>query len=115
MLKTLHSVYGRILEEVTELLDDGKVTKYVIKNGSRHMFMVETLNEQYAVFSNINFCQCPTFREHVLNLPDQITCKHILTLELAKITGKVKTETITELQFVEYLNNFMCDVTGAPP
>ena len=114
MLKSLHSVYGNVLGEATELLDDGKVTKYTVKNGTRHMYTVETLSEQHALFGDINFCQCSTFRERVLNSPDQITCKHVLTLELAKITDKVKTETITELQFVEFLNNFMCDIPGVP-
>ncbi|KAJ3652527.1 hypothetical protein Zmor_018483 [Zophobas morio] len=114
VLTELSSVFGHVLAAATELLDNCKITQYQTTDKYRSIYKVGTNMERYTIYNDINFCQCQFFQSQVLEDKASVTCKHVLALKLNQITNCVKvwTETVTDSQFVEFLNeqlNFVND------
>ncbi|XP_044261148.1 zinc finger SWIM domain-containing protein 7-like [Tribolium madens] len=105
-LTQLHSFFGSTLSQASELLETCKITKYETKDKTRSIYKVGSNLERYTIYNDINFCQCQAFQSQVLEDNTSLTCKHVLALKLNQITDviKVKTETVTDSQFVEFLH-----------
>lgn len=87
-----------------ELLEKCKVVEYKTDSGIRNIFKVIMKKEQYTIYENINFCQCETFYLQVLESRHSLTCKHVLAVKLAQITGQLTKEVITGSIFLDFLN-----------
>ncbi|KAJ8910490.1 hypothetical protein NQ315_012337 [Exocentrus adspersus] len=97
VLENLHSLFGEALTLATELLEKCKIIEYQADNGLRNVFNIRFTED-------INFCQCETFRLQVLESRHTLTCKHVLAVQLARITGDVKTEVVSGSHLVDFLN-----------
>ncbi|XP_018565658.1 zinc finger SWIM domain-containing protein 7-like [Anoplophora glabripennis] len=103
ILENLYSFFGESFVLATELLEKCKIIEYGVDSGIRNIFKV-IMKEQYTIYEDINFCQCKTFRLQVLESRHTLTCKHVLAVKLARISGQLTKETISDSQFVDFLN-----------
>lgn len=104
ILEVLHSYFGEPFSKATEMIDKVQITRYSTEDARRWVFEVSTPQEQYVVFEGINFCQCDFFHNCVLGKGTNITCWHVLTVNLAKVLGRFKQDKLSESVFAEYLN-----------
>ncbi|CAG9861038.1 unnamed protein product [Phyllotreta striolata] len=103
-LEVLHSCFGEPFLLAAELLDKCRIIDYKLDGGLRNVYKIVSSKEQYTILDNINFCNCNVFRLQVLESRKAITCKHVLAVKLGIITGKVRLETVTGSQLVDFLN-----------
>jgi predicted nucleic acid-binding Zn finger protein len=105
-LLQLHAVFGNVLSLAAELLESCKITKYETADKCRKVYKIGSNLERYTIYDSIIFCQCQSFQNQVLTDQINLTCKHVLALKLNQITKSVRvvSETVTDSQFVEFLN-----------
>ncbi|KAF5294345.1 hypothetical protein FQR65_LT10798 [Abscondita terminalis] len=105
VLLGLHDVFGESFVKAVELLETGTVLRYETPDNLRRTLKVSDRCKAYTLFSDINFCYCPTFKHQVLKQRNLITCKHVLAAKLAEIQNKIQTERVTNTQLVDLLNH----------
>lgn len=100
-LLALHSIFGNVLERALEtILRKDSVTLYTLQNDHRSLIEVKGNNDKvYRLLPNVNYCFCPAFQNHVLQIKSEITCKHILAAYVAKLTQTINTCLVTKEQF----------------
>lgn len=107
-LLSLASVFGAITARALDLLDRDRLFQYQTKNGLRRLTKVNGTTKYYTILDNLNYCQCEAFQYHVLKVRNALTCKHVLAVKLAAISGKIRVvETISDQRFKDVLYNSM--------
>ncbi|KAF7287669.1 hypothetical protein GWI33_006012 [Rhynchophorus ferrugineus] len=103
-LEKLYSYFDETFLLATELLEKCKIQQFSTPDRLRKIYKISVNDEYYTVFDNINFCMCEDFQLAVLNKKSQITCKHVLAVNIAKVTKNVSNESITPLMYENFLN-----------
>ncbi|KAL1501316.1 hypothetical protein ABEB36_006659 [Hypothenemus hampei] len=105
ILENLYSYFGESFADATELLEKCRIIQYTTTDSLRTVYEVSlTSLEQYLIYDNINYCPCDDFKIQVLELNNNISCKHVLVVYLAKITSNVKVEKLNDELFSDFLN-----------
>lgn len=103
-LETLYSYFDETFLIATELLEKCKIQQFSTPDGLRKIYKISVNDGYYTVFDNINFCLCQDFQLAVLDKRSQITCKHVLAVNIGKITKNISNEIITPLMYESFLN-----------
>lgn len=110
-LESLHDMFGNVFMGAAEFLETCKIMLYETEDGSRKVYKIGNKKEQYTIYENINFCDCPIFRYQVLEIQNYMTCKHVLGVILGEAFGKISKETVSGSQMVDFLNEQLHNVT----
>ncbi|CAH0547333.1 unnamed protein product [Brassicogethes aeneus] len=102
-LLELYSLFGDVFETAINLVEKCKIIQYQTQSG-RKIFKVIRPKEQYTVYDGINFCFCNFFHAEVLENQSALTCCHVLIAKLGTIMNIQSIESITDKQFVDFLN-----------
>ncbi|XP_044762993.1 zinc finger SWIM domain-containing protein 7-like [Coccinella septempunctata] len=110
-LESLYDLFGNVFIAAAEFLENCKITMYKTEDSSRKVFKIGNKKEQYTIYENINFCDCPVFRYQVLELQNYFTCKHVLGVIIGRTIGKVTEENVSDSQMVDFLNEQLNNIT----
>ncbi|KAB0791500.1 hypothetical protein PPYR_03300 [Photinus pyralis] len=106
VLQSLHDVFGEVFVKSADFLETGEVVRYETPNAIRAVLKVGNKKEVYTLFDDINFCHCGTFAR-VLSGEGLLTCEHVLAARLARISGRMKVNRLTDLQYVEFVSDLV--------
>lgn len=107
LLKSLNFILydnHRILESALDIVDDtdNKIIKYQSNSSLRCFFKVNgSQGNQYLCFEK--FCPCQSFLQQAKQTPENIYCKHILSIKIASLLNRVGEEVVDDEVFIEML------------
>lgn len=89
-----------MLDRALDLVERNKVKLYISTSQICQLLEVVGGNGvAYKFYPNINYCPCKAFKNTVLLLRTEYTCKHVLAAKLARILDRCTVETITDDNF----------------
>lgn len=89
-MTALHSIFQQNLVPALDLVERGRVTKYVCSTGpvTRKLYVVQgSTGNQYVCLTTSSYCSCPSYVYNVLVKGDALLCKHQLAVRLATSLG----------------------------
>lgn len=107
----LHALFGEVFIRALELLDAGKFRVFATK--TRKLLRVRHKNEEYTLFSGLNYCSCKAFKYQTLVNRKHVCCKHVLAgFLVGKIGGELTVDFVTEEQMSVLVKGLFEDFFG---
>ena len=82
---SLSEVFGQRVKKALEVLDEGRVKRYVFQPSGRVVWIVVGKQRDYLVMPAIDYCSCYDF---FFQFDQGHVCYHIIAQKLAEATGR---------------------------
>ncbi|MEM3507189.1 MAG: hypothetical protein QXT31_06015 [Candidatus Bathyarchaeia archaeon] len=94
----LLKIFSKRFENAMQLIEEGKVKKYLFFPSGRIVWCVSGRKADYQIIPNINYCSCDDYYFRVLNHKKQL-CYHLIAQKIAEAIGKYKEEILQDKDY----------------